>query len=176
MERINKRKRWLLEKYVSYFFIYSFIGWIIEVTLFLFETKEFVNRGFLNLPILPIYGFGAVLISLVYKDDDHHWFMIALIGGLLASSLELITSYALESVFNTRLWDYSAIKFNFQGRISLLSTILFMFGAVLIVKVINPVIEKKLRRLKYNVRLEVVLIVLSILTLVDCITSIIERI
>ena len=56
------------------------------------------------------------------------------------------------------------------------STILFMFGAVLIVKVINPVIEKKLRRLKYNIKLELALIVLSTLTLIDFISSIIERI
>ena len=175
MERINKQRRWFIEKYVSYFFIYSFIGWVIEVILFLFETKEFVNRGFLNMPILPIYGFGAVLISLIYKDDDHHWFMIALVGGLVASVIELITSYLLELIFNTRLWDYSTIKFNFQGRISLLSTLLFMLGAVLIVKIINPVVERKLRRFKYNIKLELVLIVLTIITFIDCVTSIIDR-
>ena len=78
MERVNKQRKWLLEKYVSYFFIYSFIGWVIEVIVMLFETKEFVNRGFLHLPLLPIYGFGAVLISVIYNDDDHHWFVIAL--------------------------------------------------------------------------------------------------
>ena len=175
MELINKQRRWFIEKYVSYFFIYSFIGWVIEVILFLFETKEFVNRGFLNMPILPIYGFGAVLISLIYKDDDHHWFMIALVGGLVASVIELITSYLLELIFNTRLWDYSTIKFNFQGRISLLSTLLFMLGAVLIVKIINPVVERKLRRFKYNIKLELVLIVLTIITFIDCVTSIIDR-
>ena len=46
MERVNTQNKWLYEKYVSYFFIYGFIGWIIEVILFLFQTKEFVNRGF----------------------------------------------------------------------------------------------------------------------------------
>ena len=127
------------------------------------------------MPILPIYGFGAVLISLIYKDDDHHWFMVALVGGLVASGIELITSYLLESFFNTRLWDYSAIKFNFQGRISLLSTLLFMFGSVLIVKIINPVVERKLRRFKYNIKLEIVLIILSLITFGDCVISIINR-
>ena len=153
MERVNKQRKWLLEKYVSYFFIYSFIGWVIEVIVLLFETKQFVNRGFLHLPFLPIYGFGAVLISLIYKDDDHHWFVIGLVGGIIASGVELITSYLLEFIFNTSLWDYSAMKWNFQGRISLLSSLFFVIGAILIVKVINPVVERKLRRFKYNNRI-----------------------
>ena len=142
MKQMIKQKRWLIEKYVSYFFIYSFIGWVIEVILFLFQTKEFVNRGFLHLPLLPIYGFGAVLISMVYKDDDYHWFGIALVGGLIASGIELITSYLLDFIFNIKLWDYGALRWNFQGRISLLSSILFMLGSVLIVKILNPVIER----------------------------------
>jgi len=176
MKQTIKQKRWLIEKYVSYFFVYSFIGWVIEVILFLFQTKEFINRGFLNLPLLPIYGFGAVLISLIYKDDDHHWFMIALVGGIVASGIELITSYLLEYVFKISLWDYSAMKYNFQGRISLLSSVLFMLGSVLIIKIINPVVERKLRRMKYNIKLEILLIILSIATLIDFVISIVDKI
>lgn len=176
MERVNTQKKWLYEKYVSYFFIYSFLGWIIEVTLFLFQTKDFVNRGFLHLPILPIYGFGAVLISLVYKDDDYHWFGIALVGGLIASGIELITSYFLEYVFKISLWDYGNLKWNFQGRISLLSSIMFMFGAVLIIKFLNPFIERKLRRFKYSLKLEILLGILSLVTLVDFVLSVMNRI
>lgn len=176
MERVNTQKKWLLEKYVSYFFIYSFFGWVIEVILFLFQTKDFVNRGFLHFPILPIYGFGAVLISMIYKDDDHHWFGIALIGGLIASGIELITSYLLDFIFNISLWDYGTLKWNFQGRISLLSSILFMVGAVLIIKFLNPVIERKLRRYKYSLKLEIVLSIMCLITFVDCVISVINKI
>lgn len=176
MKQMIKQKQWLIEKYVSYFFIYSFIGWVIEVILVLFETKEFVNRGFLNIPLLPIYGFGAVLISLIYKDDDHHWFMIALVGGVVASGIELLTSYLLEYIFKISLWDYSSIKYNFQGRISLLTSVLFMIGSVLIVKIINPVVERKLRRFKYNIKLNVLLVTLSLITISDFIISVISKI
>ncbi len=175
MERINKQKQWLLEKYVSYFFIYSFVGWFIEVIIFLFQTKEFINRGFLNLPFLPIYGFGAVLISIIFKDDDHHWFIIALVGGLLASGVELLTSYFIEYAFNEKLWDYTFMKYNFQGRISLITSLGFTIGSILIVKFINPVIERKLRRYKYNIKLEIMLSVLCIVMFVDCIVSILNR-
>ena len=86
------KQQWLLEKYVSYFFIYSFIGWIFEVIVTLFETKELVNRGYLLLPILPIYGFGALFISFIFKDDDHQWFYVAIVGGLISTVVELLTS------------------------------------------------------------------------------------
>ena len=175
MERVSKQQ-WLLEKYVSYFFIYSFIGWVFEVIITLFQTMEFENRGYLTLPFLPIYGFGALLISLIFKDDDYQWFYIALVGGILATIIELITSYALDFLFGVSLWDYGAMKFNFQGRISLLSSVFFMFGAVLIVKVLNPIFERRLRRLKYNSKLELFLGMLCLITFIDFIYSTIQMI
>ena len=171
MKQEYKQKQWLLEKYVSYFFIYSFIGWVLEVIITLFQMKEFENRGFLNLPILPIYGFGAIIISLIYKDDDHHWFAIALVGGTIATLLELSTSFLLEKTMSISLWDYSAMKWNFQGRISLASSIFFMIGAVLIIKILNPVIEKKLRRYKYNIYFEIILSILCLATFFDFVYS-----
>ena len=52
-----------IEKLFILFFIYSVIGWIIEVFLF-HLNQRIVNRGFLIGPYLPIYGFGAALITL----------------------------------------------------------------------------------------------------------------
>lgn len=171
MERINKQGKWLLEKYVSYFFIYSFIGWVIEVIITLFETKELVNRGFLTLPILPIYGFGSVIISIIFKDDDYHWFNVALVGGLIATTVELGTSLFLEKTLNIELWNYTGMKYNFQGRISLLTTSFFMVASILIIKIINPVVERKLRRVKYNMKYEIILGILCVVTFIDFIRS-----
>ena len=49
--------------YILIFFSYAFAGWIIEVTLKLIQYRRFINRGFLAGPWLPIYGFGALLIT-----------------------------------------------------------------------------------------------------------------
>ena len=54
-------------EYIIYFFIYSFIGWLIETIYALFVHGYFVKRGFLFGPICPIYGFGAVLLLLATK-------------------------------------------------------------------------------------------------------------
>ena len=43
IETLSELKtKWRLEKYSSLFIIYSFIGWIIEVTWILFFFKKFV--------------------------------------------------------------------------------------------------------------------------------------
>lgn len=170
MRQINKQQ-WLLEKYVSYFFIYAFIGWVFEVIVTLFQTMELENRGFLFLPILPVYGFGALFISLIFKNDDYQWFNVAIIGGLVATTLELVTSYFLEYSFGISLWNYEDMKYNFEGRISLITTLFFMIGSVLIIKVINPIVERKLRRFKYNQKLEIFLGILCLITFTDFIVS-----
>lgn len=48
-----------------YFTIYSFLGWCSEVIFATVTTGKFVNRGFLNGPVCPIYGFGMSLVLLV---------------------------------------------------------------------------------------------------------------
>ena len=175
MERVNNKQiEWLLEKYVSYFFIYSFIGWVFEVIVTLFQTMQLENRGYLHLPFLPIYGFGALAISFIFKDDDHQWFYVAIVGGIVATIIELVTSYLLEFSFGITLWDYGTLKYNFQGRISMFSTLFFMIGSVLIVKILNPVFERILRRYKYNKKLEFILGVLCVATFIDFIVSTIK--
>lgn len=174
MEKNNRNYEWLLEKYVSYFFIYSFIGWILEVIVVLFLEKRLVNRGFLMMPILPIYGFGAVLISIIFKNENYYWVNIALIGGFIATSLELVSSYILKDIFNLKLWDYSKMKYNFQGRISLITSLFFMIGSVLIVKILNPIFERKIRRYKYNIWFDFLLSVICIITFLDFVSTIVK--
>ena len=46
-----------LESYTM-FFIYSFIGWIVEVIYYGVTEGRFINRGFLAGPMCPVYGIG----------------------------------------------------------------------------------------------------------------------
>lgn len=162
--------KWNIEKYSSLFLIYSFIGWILEVTWILFTTKRLVNSGFLNLPLIPIYGIGAVLISIIFKEDDNP-LLIIIGGGIVATILELVSSYLLEFVFNKSFWTYESFKFNFDGRISLITSILFSISSIIIVKYLNPVLERKIRRYKYNNKYELLLTIIFIIMMVDFIYS-----
>ncbi len=127
----------LIEKYFLWFILYSIIGWTYEVVLFLFTEKKFVNRGFLNGPYCPIYGYGALLVTITLSSIENILWLF-LVGAVLTCTLEYLTSYAMEKLFNARWWDYSNMKCNINGRICLLGAAAFGTMTVLAVKVIHP--------------------------------------
>jgi len=70
---IVKKKLTDTQYIILYFFLYSFIGWLMETFYSLLVLGHFTNRGFLVGPICPIYGFGAILMILFisqYKKNS----------------------------------------------------------------------------------------------------------
>jgi len=129
-----------------YLVSYSFIGWVYESALCSYLEKRFVNRGFLNGPVCPVYGFGAVLVIAVFGGTRN----VALLffgGMLLTCSLEFLTSLILEKLFHAKWWDYSQYRFNIQGRVCLQGALVFGALSVLIVLFIHPFILKVLSAL-----------------------------
>ena len=49
-------------QWLAFFYVYCFLGWIFESTYVSLKQKRLVNRGFLRLPMLPLYGSGAVMM------------------------------------------------------------------------------------------------------------------
>ena len=68
------------------FFIYSFLGWCLEVCFFALNTGKFVNRGFLNGPVCPIYGFGVVIVVLCLTPLMENTLLLFLGSVLLTSA------------------------------------------------------------------------------------------
>ena len=124
-----------------YFFIYSFLGWISECVKVFVETKKLVNRGFISGPICPIYGVGAVALVLLLGSVKNI-FLLFLIGVVVTSVLEYVTGYILEKLFHSKWWDYSDKPFNLQGRICLFNSLLWGVSSIVIVKFIQPLMEK----------------------------------
>ena len=123
------------------FFIYSFMGWVTEVVLKYFQYKRFINRGFLIGPYCPIYGTGAVIVTLggnLLASVDRSWAMSFLIAFALCGLLEYMTSYILEKHFHARWWDYSQKPMNLNGRVWIGNLILFGLGGTAIIKILNP--------------------------------------
>ena len=128
---------------VLLFFAYAFVGWCIEVTLKYFEFHRFINRGFLTGPWLPIYGTGAVLITLAtdgLAPLDKSVGTTFLVSFLLCGTVEYLTSYVMEKRFHARWWDYSRKPMNLHGRVWIGNLILFGLGGVLIAKLLNPLL------------------------------------
>ena len=132
------------------FVIYSFGGWLMEVILSIINRKKFVNRGFLIGPICPIYGTGAVIISLLLDKTESPLaiFCVAMVGGAV---LEYSTSYIMEKLFRVRWWDYSDKMVHINGRICMSSVICFGIAGVLIVSLITPFFYALLSRLPSSI-------------------------
>ena len=125
-------------RYVFLFFIYSFLGWCLEVACKLVSDHKFVNRGFLIGPYCPIYGHGALIMTVLlnrYLNDPVTLFIMII---LCCSLLEYFTSYFLEKIFHTRWWDYSGYRFNINGRICLETMVPFGLFGLFIMYVTNP--------------------------------------
>ena len=131
-----------LLQWLTFFYIYCFFGWCFESTYVSLKQRHFVNRGFLKLPMLPIYGSGAIAILIVTIPVRHQIWLVWLFGMLSATLLELVTGAVMESLFKVKYWDYSNQKFNFKGYICLSSSIAWGFLSILLTEVIHEPIEK----------------------------------
>lgn len=128
--------------WITFFFIYCFCGWIFESTYVSLKSRRFVNRGFLRLPMLPLYGTGAVMMlwaSLPFKD---HIVLVYFAGVVAATLLEYVTGYAMERLFKMKYWDYSNQPFNLHGYICLSSSVAWGFLTIFLTEVIHkPIAE-----------------------------------
>ena len=126
------------EFYFLLFFCYAVLGWCMEVAVKKIQYGRFINRGFLIGPYCPIYGVGALLITLLlehYRSDPIALFVM---GMAVCAILEYLTSYVMERIFHARWWDYSTKRFNLNGRICLDTMIPFGLLGLLIMYVLNP--------------------------------------
>ncbi len=153
------------------FFIYSFLGYIVEsISVSLMEKKVVWNRGFLVGPYIPIFGTGAMTMILTlqkYKDDIVALFIMSMVVCL---TIEYLCSLVAEKIFKLRWWNYSDKLFNINGRICLQNGILFGIGGVLIVKYVNTWIENLILLLP-NSLMVTLSIILTIIFVSDTILS-----
>ncbi|MBR2175838.1 MAG: putative ABC transporter permease [Clostridia bacterium] len=137
----------VVETYFISFLVYSFFGWVWEsVFCSLWKHKRLINRGFLNGPYCPIYGWGAILDLLMLGRIDNI-FSLFFISGVLTCVLEYFTSVIMEKMFATRWWDYSDMKFNIQGRVCLLGFIAFGLFSIVLIEYIDPFVVSHINRL-----------------------------
>ena len=124
----------------AYFLIYSCLGWCLEVIYAAVTTGQLINRGFLNGPVCPIYGFGMVIVLFALTPLSHSLLLLYLGGVILPSALELVGGWALYKLYPTRWWDYSDYPFNIGGYICLEFSLLWGVGTLIVMKLVHPII------------------------------------
>lgn len=123
-------------KYLFIFCMFSVVGWILEFLYRSYKTKKIVNPGFMTGCVVPLYGFGAVILNLLCNlfisvESEFKVVTIFILSIIILSSLEYITGYVLLKFLNLRLWDYSKEKFNLNGFICLKFSIVWGFLALI---------------------------------------------
>ena len=152
---------------------YSFLGWCGEmVYCSIGQRKLCEKRGFLNGLLCPIYGHGALVVLLVLDGRCENPLLTFLLGAVLTSAVEYITSYGMEKLFHMRWWDYSRYRFHINGRVCLLNSTLFGLASVFLCHFANPPIARWLGTL-FAAGLGVPLaLVLGVLYLADIAVSV----
>ena len=156
-----------LSEFVIVFFLFSVLGWCMEVILKMIELHRFVNRGFLIGPYCPIYGFGVVFIIVILQDILHlntGIFSTFAGGFIVCGILEYFVSYIMEKRYHARWWDYSTKPFNIHGRVWIGNLILFGLAAFVILQIIYPVIRLGLNAISEPVKWVISILIVILMT------------
>lgn len=119
------------------FIIYAFLGWCSEVAFAAVNKGKFVNRGFLNGPVCPIYGVGMLIVVLCLWSLRDRPLLLFLGSALLTTALEFVTGFVLERFFHDKWWDYSDMPFNIKGYVCLKFTVLWGLAASFIIGAVH---------------------------------------
>lgn len=154
-----------------YFFVYGFLGWCTEVAFAACKEHRFVNRGFLNGPFCPIYGFGVALVIVFLSPYRSNLLLLYVSSVILVTVLEGLTGWAMDKIFHNKWWDYSKMPLNIGGYVCLLFSLIWGAACVVILNLIHPMIHHLLALMPRLVGV-VLIVVLGILIIVDtCVTA-----
>ena len=160
-----------VESYMM-FFIYSFIGWVVEVVYYGITEGKFINRGFLAGPLCPVYGLGFYAAIWIFEPLRSNFFVIFFGMAAACTIVELIAGVILYHMFHMRWWDYSDYKLNFRGYICLRFYIYWGIAASLGIYVLHPLVKMLIRHIDRRVMIGV-LIFFTLVLITDIITTII---
>ena len=143
---MKKERVYLTELYyfALSFFVYGFLGWCTEVAYAAAKQGKFVNRGFLNGPICPVYGIGVGVVVQFLTPVENNLVLLYISSTILVTVIEGITGFLLEKIFHNKWWDYSEQPLNIGGYVCVLFSLIWGVFCVLIVKIIHPLIYKVL--------------------------------
>ena len=155
-----------LQEWLLFFFIYCFLGWCWESCYVSAKKHQWVNRGFMKGPFLPIYGFGALSVLIATLPVRPFPVLVFIFGMIGATALELVTGICMEKLFHVRYWDYSNQKFNYKGHICLTSSIAWGAFSLAMIYGFHKPIEKLVLSIPF-VWLDILTTVLTVIVAAD---------
>ncbi len=154
--------------YILEFLVFAFIGWTYETIYTSIAWGQFAERGFLHLPICPIYGFFSFFIIFTLGKLKFNLPILYLLCTLCIGVLEYIASYILEKCFNLELWNYSYMKLDINGRVSVVICLIFGAACIFLLKILHPNLCKLFNQIS-NIKLKIIAYSLLAITIADTI-------
>ena len=151
---------------LAYFFVYGVLGWCVEVAFAAVKEGRFVNRGFLNGPICPIYGVGVVSVIFSLQGFSESLLILYLASAVLVTFIEWLTGYVMDRIFHQKWWDYSGQPLNIGGYVCLPFSLIWGVFCVFIVKCFQPLVAHLIGYIPHIAGI-VILVILSIAMLAD---------
>ena len=122
-----------------YFWIYSFLGWLVELAFAAASrSQDRRRRCLLLLPLCPVYGLG-MLAALALPPMGGPGLMVW--GGLAATAAEYVYHWAGERLLDVRFWDYTQVPGNLRGRVCLPFTLAWGLLVWAAVRFVQPGVE-----------------------------------
>lgn len=121
--------------------LYSIIGWLIEEIYSYIITGKFKKEGFMMGPYKPMYGIAFTILVLYHKYFKFNNIITFILFLLIPTAIEFISGYLLKEVFNKQYWDYSNLKYNYKGLITLKFSVYWMVLCYFGINVVQPIIN-----------------------------------
>ena len=170
--------------YLWMLLIYGFLGWCGEVLVTAVKTKRFVNRGLLNGPICPLYGFVMIslygfTVPLAGVTPIVKILLYVLMAGLFGTALEFVTGAILNRLYRKKWWDYAGHRYHLGGYVCLEGFLLWAVIGTVSLLVVQPLAEQLILLVtgvvigRFTVGLYLFLLLLLIL-LIDFVVTVLE--
>lgn len=155
---IPPKRKISLSEMVVVFTVASIVGFFIETVYVYLCIGKIVKRGMLIGPYCPIYGFGALILYLIFynvKPSKKNIPLIFIMASLILGSFELLCGLGFKYILNIEMWNYSDKPLNILNYTTvpiligwgILGTIYVFFIHPLILKLVrifNPQILRKI--------------------------------
>lgn len=166
IERNPDNKLTTFQSYLSYFFLFSIAGWVMEIIFCFIVLGHYNNRGFLYGPLCPIYGYGGLILLVFIQKLKKNPFKVAFSSMAMFTSLEYIFSYGTEALFKSELWNYTNDYMNVNGRIAIFYTLAWGIIALVFVYLLLPLLKKLITKISSKIPHTVQVILLGACTII----------
>ena len=136
------------------FVVCCVLGLIIEVLFHFALYHEYQDRaGLLFGPFSPIYGFGALLMTIALnRVHGKPVWVIFLVSAVIGGAFEYFTSWIMEFAFGICAWDYSGTFLSIDGRTNFVFMVMWGVLGVAWIKLLLPQLLKLINLIPWNWR------------------------